>query len=98
MLLVAMALLLPLLAALQYHWLGQVSQGATERLQSSLRGSATAFRHDFNRELIRAYLSFQMDSFTPPAAAGLGPYHAARLEQWTRTAPYPLLISDVFVV
>jgi len=44
-LLTAMAVLLPLLAALQYYWLGQVSEGATERLQSSLRSGATAFRH-----------------------------------------------------
>ena len=57
-LLMAMAVLLPLLAALQYYWLGQVSEGASERLQSSLRASANRFRHDFNREFIRAYLNF----------------------------------------
>ena len=49
-----MAVLLPILAMLQYHWLGQVSEGATERLRGSLQSSANAFRHDFNRELIRS--------------------------------------------
>lgn len=100
-LLTAMAVLLPLLAALQYYWLGQVSEGASERLQSSLRASAVGFRHDFNREFIRAYLSFHMDSLPPSAdarAAEIARYNAERLEQWSQTAPYPRLISDVFVV
>lgn len=98
-LLTAMAVLLPLLAALQYYWLGQVSEGASERLQSSLRASATAFRHDFNREFIRAYLNFHLDSFAPtPDLADISRYHLDRLEQWNQTAPYPRLISDVFVV
>jgi signal transduction histidine kinase len=95
-LLTAMAVLLPLLAALQYFWLGQVSEGASERLQSSLRASANAFRHDFNREFIRAYLNFHIDSFAPPA--DVDQYHLERLELWNQTAPYPRLINDVFVV
>lgn len=95
-LLTAMAVLLPLLAALQYYWLGQVSEGASERLQSALRASATGFRHDFNREFIRAYLNFQIDSFAPPA--DIERYHLDRFEQWNQAAPYPQLISDVFVV
>lgn len=91
-----MALLLPLLAALQYHWLGQVSEGATARLQSSLRSSATAFRHDFNRELIRAYLNFHADSFA--TAEDIERFHVERFERWRQTAPYPRLISNVFIV
>src|SRR3977135_3850518 len=85
-----MAVLLPLLATLQYFWLGQVSEGASERLQSTLRASAAGFRHDFNRELIRAYLNFTMDSLAPPSgAAEIARYHLDRLEQWNQTAPYP---------
>lgn len=95
-LLAGMAVLLPLLAALQYYWLGQVSQAASERLQSSLRVSANRFRQDFNRELIRAYLNFHMDSLTPPH--DIERYHVDRLAHWNETAPYPRLISDMFVV
>ena len=91
-----MAVLLPLLAALQYYWLGQVSEAATERLQTSLRASANRFRQDFNRELIRAYLNFQMDSLTP--SQDIERYHWERFEHWNQTAPYPRLISEVFVV
>lgn len=92
----AMSVLLPLLAALQYYWLGQVSDAATERLQISLRASANRFRQDFNREFIRAYLNFHMDSLAPPH--DIERYHLERFEQWNKTTPYPRLISDVFVV
>jgi signal transduction histidine kinase len=95
-LLTAMAVLLPLLAALQYYWLGQVSEAATERLQISLRASANRFRQDFNREFIRAYLNFQMDSLVPPQ--DIERYHLERFEHWNQTAPYARLISEVFVV
>jgi signal transduction histidine kinase len=95
-LLTAMAVLLPLLAALQYYWLGQVSDAATERLQTSLRAGANQFRQDFNREFIRAYLNFQMDSLAP--AQDIERYHWERFEHWNQTAPYPRLISEVFVV
>ncbi len=97
-LLTAMAVLLPLLAALQYYWLGQVSEGASERLQANLRGSAIGFRHDFNREFIRAYLHFHMDSFGVPNEMDIGRYHAERLEQWNQTVPHPRLISEVLAV
>src|SRR5437763_3830568 len=96
LLLTAMAILLPLLAALQYYWLGQVSEAATERLQTSLRASANRFRQDFNREFIRAYLNFQMESL--PTAQEIERYHFERFEHWNQTAPYPRLISEVMVV
>src|SRR6185295_381812 len=89
-LLMAMAVLLPLLAALQYYWLGQVSQAATERMQTSLREGATRFRQDFNREFIRAYLNFQMDSLPPPQ--DIERYQLERFERWNQTAPYARLI------
>ena len=95
-LLTAMAVLLPLLATLQYYWLGQVSEAATERLQISLRASANRFRQDFNREFIRAYLNFQMDSLAAPQ--DIERYHLERFERWNQTAPYARLISEVFVV
>ena len=95
-LLMTMAVLLPLLAALQYYWLGQVSKGASERLQSSLQAGATRFRQDFNREFIRAYLTFQIDS--PAAPNDTTEHHLERLEIWQRSAPHPQLVSSVFLV
>lgn len=95
-LLIAMSVLLPLLAGLQYYWLGQVSQGASERLEAGLRASAKQFRSDFNREFIRAYLTFLIDSGSGPN--DLERYHIERLQHWNQTAPYSQIISDVFVV
>jgi signal transduction histidine kinase len=95
-LLTAMAVLLPLLAALQYYWLGQVGEAATEHMQISLRASANRFRQDFNREFIRAYLNFQIDSLAAPH--DIEQYLLDRFEHWNKTAPYPRLISEVFVV
>lgn len=92
----AMAVLLPVLAGLQYYWLGEVSKGATERLQSNLATGARRFREDFNREFIRAYLNFHIDSSSPPE--DLAAYHFKRLEKWNTMAPYPELISGVYVV
>jgi len=95
-LLTAMAILLPLLAALQYYWLGQVSDAESERQQINLRAFATQFRQDFNRELIRAYLNFQMDSLASPH--DIERYHLERFERWNQTAPNVRLISEVLVV
>ena len=95
-LLVAMAVLLPVLAGLQYYWLGEVSKGATESLHSTLAAGAHSFRQDFNREFIRAYLNFQIDLSSPPT--NLDQYHIQSVERWISTAPYPKLLSDVFFI
>ncbi len=88
--------LLALLATLQYRWLGQVSRGERERMQASLRVGATHFSQDFNREITRAFLSFQMDS-QMLRDKDSGEY-AARVEQWNQKAPYPQLVSELYVL
>ena len=95
-LLALMAVLLPVLAGLQYYWLGEVSKGATERLQSTLATGAQRFRQDFNREFIRAYLNFQIDPASPPA--DLDQYQVQMFERWNSSAPYAQLVREVFVV
>lgn len=95
-LIAAMAVLLPSLAALQYVWLGQVSEGARERLQASLSANAVRFKQEFNRELIRAYLNF--DVYSSSTLDDIEQHQVERSEQWMRTAPYAQLLSDVFIV
>lgn len=96
LLLVAVMLgLLALLATLQYRWLGQVSTGERERMQASVSAGATRFSQDFNREITRAYLSFQMDS-AMLREENAGEF-TERYAQWDAKAPYPQLVSDVFV-
>ena len=96
LLLAATVAALALLAVLQYHWVGQVSAGERERLQANLALSAQRMGEDFDRELARAYLSFQMDAQTLREAAW--ERYAARFDHWDRTAPYPNLVRDVYLV
>ena len=57
----ALLALLPLLAVLQYHWLGQVSEGERERKKSVLTTMARQFCHDFDSELTAIYLLLSAD-------------------------------------
>jgi signal transduction histidine kinase len=95
-LVVVLSVLLVTLATLQYRWLGQVSTGERERMQASLDAGTTRFSQDFNREITRAYLSFQMDSTDLQNEKSEAV--ASRLDQWQANAPYPGLISELFLV
>jgi signal transduction histidine kinase len=92
------ALLLVLLAALatlQYRWAGQVSDGERERMRNGLRARAMQLAQDFDRELTRAMLVFQA---TPDAIiAKPGETLTDRFAQWTASAAYPQLVSDVYL-
>ena len=50
---VALLLALPILALLQYRWIGQVSQGDLERLQARLRADTAQFAEEFDADLQR---------------------------------------------
>ena len=97
MLLLAAALvaLLALLATLQYRWLGQVSAGERERMQTNLRASTARFTQDFDRELGRVYFGLQIDESTVRAHAW-GDF-AARYRRWQASAPYPGLVRTVYL-
>jgi len=93
---IALLALLPLLAVLQYRWIGQLNQAERERMQANLRTASANLAQEFNRELARACRSFQVgppffyernwDSFS------------GRYTQWVETALYPALLRDIFVV
>jgi signal transduction histidine kinase len=86
--------LIALLATLQYRWLGQVSEAERERMQSTLRTGASEFAQDFDRELTRAYLLFQLEpAIEGDAAARV----AARHDQWHASSKFPRLIKDYLV-
>src|SRR2546422_6671999 len=93
----ALLALLPLLAVLQYRWLGQVSEGERERKKSVLTTMARQFCHDFDSELTAIYLYFQptpapFESKTDPAQDDF----AARYRRWRETAARPKLIKEVY--
>src|SRR6201999_1583428 len=92
----ALVALLPLLAVLQFRWLGEVSQAERERMQAGLKTAVTNFTQDFDRELTRAYNNFQIDAPTLRDQGAQG--YALRYAQWLRSAPYPQLVKGVYLI
>ncbi len=91
----ALLLLLPLLATLQYRWLGRVSDGEREQLKWSLRATARRFSQDFDHELTLTYAAF-----SPPLSTQGDDKlsnHTARYERWRATSQHPQLIKSLFL-
>lgn len=87
--------LIALLATLQYRWLGQISTAERERMRANLTTRTDAFATDVDRELTRAYLTYQLDPMQDDAA--IASRLAARHERWQGTSKYPRLVKDVYV-
>src|SRR5215813_5977674 len=87
-------LLLPLLAYLQYDWLGKVSEREREQMQTALRHTLSQFSEDFDRELGRVLTEFH----TPPDHDERTAADYSRIYgRWKSSAPYPRLIRDIFM-
>ena len=97
MFVVAAALLglIALLATLQYRWLGQVSDAERERMRVSLAARATAFTQDFDREITRAFLTFQLEAATD--GSDLAASAGERFDRWQGTSRYPRTVQDVYI-
>src|SRR5262249_37490333 len=103
LLMVALLLvLLPTLAYLQYQWQGQVSEGLRGQMKSQMRRAPAQFSEDFDREIRRVHASFQpgpVETGTPEERQlQLSQNYAALYKKWTQTAPYPNLVSDIYLV
>src|SRR5215470_6026670 len=87
--------LIALLATLQYRWLGQISEAERDRMRATLQTSASGFAEDFDRELNRAYLLFQIG----PASEDLSvpAQTASRYDRWQATSRYPRMIKEVYL-
>lgn len=88
--------LIALLATLQYRWLGQISAAERERMKATLAARTDAFANEFDQELTRAYLTFQLEPMEN--ADGLASRIAGRYAQWQGTSKYPRLVKDVLIV
>jgi len=93
---VALLILLPTLAVLQYQWVGQLSTAARERLQRNVRIAAAQFREGFDGELVRAVLSLQVGPAT--VREGVSERYSDRYNTWLNTAGHPQIVSNVLVV
>ena len=93
---VALLVLLPTLAVLQYQWVGQLSTAARERLQRNVRIAAAQFREGFDFEVVRAVFSLQVSPAT--AREGVSERYSDRYNTWLNTAAHPQIVSNVLVV
>ena len=89
----ALAVVLAHLAVLQYHWAGEISEAASERMQANLERSLMDVRQDLTRDLSRLCLDLQADRDAALDAKEL----AAGLERWRQTDAHPDLVSSVYV-
>jgi signal transduction histidine kinase len=91
---IALLGLIAVLATFQYKWLGRISDAERDRLRASLNTRATAYAKDFDAELTRAFLLFEVDA---QGADTVAARLAVRYERWQATARYPGIIKDVYV-
>jgi signal transduction histidine kinase len=93
---VALVVLVGSLAALQYRWLGQVSEADRARMQTSLHQRAEELAADFDGELLRVYLAFQADRDVLSGSANTG--FPSRYDAWRQSAKYPDFIRTFYVI
>ena len=67
-------LLLPVMALLQYRWIGQVSDAERERRERTLKQATAQVAQDLDVELFRAFVGLQVDG------------EALKTDDWTEYA------------
>src|SRR5262245_39265481 len=92
----ALLCLLTALAVLQYRWLGQLGAAELERLRAASRAGTTEIARDFDREITRAFLWLRLDPVMAERPDGNA--FAAVYDRWTREAPHPRIVRDVFLL
>jgi signal transduction histidine kinase len=91
-----LVVLLPVLAFMQYRWVGQVSEGERGRMQRNVETAAVQFRIAFDGELGQAIRDLQVT--TTVARDGSSPNYSNRYTGWFNTAEHPQIIADIYVV
>ena len=89
-----MAVLLGVLAVLQYRWVGQLSADERERLRSHADNQADNLTEEFNRELTRAFFWLQVG----PELQRDAPLddEVTRYARWYAAAPRPELVKTIY--
>jgi len=88
----AMFVILPLLAYLQYTWLGQLSEQEYKRMQDNVRTAAFHCSMDFNQEITDLLKS--LGGVLQGSDKDITRTIAARIKKWKITATHPAIISD----
>lgn len=89
-------LLLPVMAALQYRWIGQVSDAERERRERTLKQATMQVAQDLDVELIRAFGGLVVDGDALRTDDWTG--YAERTDAWRAASSTPELVRDVLLV
>jgi signal transduction histidine kinase len=95
-LIAALLVLLVLLASLQYYWLGEISAGERERLQSLVDSGALRFGEDFDLDIAGVFLGLQMHADTVRSQSW--ERYAKRYDHWQTRAAHPEIVGDIYLV
>ena len=95
-LIAALLALLVLLGSLQYYWLGEISAGDRERLQSLVDAGAVRFGEDFDIEIAGMFLGLQMHADTVRTQDW--DLYAQRYDHWRAHSGHPGLVGDIYLV
>lgn len=82
------------LAALQYRWLGRVSDAERARMHETMTARAQALADDLDHEIARVYVAFQLQRAELDA---LAPALARRYAMWRETARHPDLVRGIYL-
>jgi signal transduction histidine kinase len=89
-------LLLPVMAFLQYQWIGQVSDAEKERRERTLKQATTQVAQDLDVELFRAFVGLQVDGDALRSDDWSG--YAERADAWRGAATAAALVREVLLV
>ncbi|MGE3401618.1 MAG: sensor histidine kinase [Vicinamibacterales bacterium] len=92
----ALLVLVPTLAVLQYRWVGQVSEAERERMQTTVRNAAIQFRETLDGEIARAAINLQVGAVT--AREGSSDRYSDRHDAWSSTAAHPQLVANIYLI
>jgi signal transduction histidine kinase len=92
----ALTAVLMVLAAMQYRWSQEVSRAASERMELDLESTMMRWRDDLYREIAGFCLRLQVDPHAQ--ARERRRQYAQQYNSWSRTAPHPNVIANVFVL
>src|SRR6185312_13403108 len=90
-----MAVVLVVLAIVQYRWSGEVSDATRAQMQASLQSSLMGFRMDMAREL--GAMCLELKAAIPPQGGVDAPRLAAQARHWRETASHPSLLAGVYL-
>ena len=91
-----LALLLAVMAILQYRWIGEVSRADRERLRRVVGSATHRFADDVDREITDVYVAF-LPRFGS-SGASVQDQLAERYLRWREVARYPELVAAISVV